>query len=124
MGSVPLSVLFLVADDPSTLYFAIFMSAFLLMATIGPNATLIMNVVPLGLRATASALYLFLIHMLGDAISPAILGAISDFAQDLRTAFFIIPIVLSLSAWTAYKIVRAYPDDARRLETAIAGVRS
>ena len=48
------------------------------------------------LRARAFALNIFLIHILGDAISPTILGAISD-AAGLRAALSLAPLALVLS---------------------------
>ena len=47
------------------------------------------------MRATAYAANIFIIHALGDAISPAIVGAVSDRAG-LATAFWIAPGALAL----------------------------
>ena len=54
--------------------FAVF---FIFLGT-GPVNAATLNAVPAGLRATAMAGQLFAIHVLGDAFSPKIIGAISD----------------------------------------------
>lgn len=65
---------------------AIFVAAFLLLLNMGPlNAALVTSVGP-HIRATAVALNLFVIHLLGDAFSPAIIGLISTHSS-LQTGF-------------------------------------
>lgn len=51
----------------------------LLSMVLGPCNTVIANVVPANKRASGYALYIFLIHVLGDISSPVILGWISTF---------------------------------------------
>ncbi len=60
-----------------------------------------MNAVAPGIRATAVALSIFTIHVLGDVPSPTVLGAISD-ATSLARAVLIIPVAVLLSGaiWT------------------------
>lgn len=65
---------------------AIFVAAFLLLLNTGPlNAALVNSVGP-HIRASAVALNLFVIHLLGDAFSPAIIGVISKYTS-LQTGF-------------------------------------
>lgn len=47
----------------------------------GPLNTLFTNVVPPSIRATSVAFQILVIHLLGDALSPGLLGAGSDFLQ-------------------------------------------
>ena len=44
----------------------------------GPVIAVIHDIVPRHIRATAFAIYLLVIHLLGDTLSPAIIGKISD----------------------------------------------
>lgn len=46
---------------------------------------------------------MLLIHLFGDAISPSIVGAISDASGSLRKAFALVPLTLALAvvAWGA-----------------------
>lgn len=63
-----------------------FLAVFGLFLYTGPAFTLLANVTSSTIRATAFAVNILVIHALGDAISPAILGGIAD-ASDLHTAF-------------------------------------
>lgn len=53
-------------------------AVFLIFLGTGPVNAATLNAVPAGLRATAMAGQLFAIHVLGDAFSPKLIGAISD----------------------------------------------
>jgi len=58
------------------LYFAL--GTALLAFYYGPVTAVMHDVVPKYLRATAFALYVFIIHILGDTLAPAVVGRISD----------------------------------------------
>jgi len=51
-----------------------------------PITTVVVSVVPVHLRSRSSGLEVFLQHLLGDAISPTIVGAISDATGSLQAA--------------------------------------
>ncbi len=57
---------------------ALGVAVFLIFLGTGPVNAATLNAVPAGLRAAAMAGQLFAIHVLGDAFSPKIIGAISD----------------------------------------------
>lgn len=57
---------------------AIFLAVFFLFFNTGPANTALANVTSSHVRATAFALNIFLIHALGDAISPPLIGWISE----------------------------------------------
>jgi hypothetical protein len=65
----------------------------LLFLSTGPINAAIINLVPATERATAIALSVFTIHVLGDVPSPFIIGAISD-ASSLAQAVRIVPIAV------------------------------
>jgi predicted MFS family arabinose efflux permease len=67
-----------------------FLEFFIFLSTSPVNAQLIMSV-NASYRSTANAACVFLIHLFGDAISPTLIGAISDKAG-LTTALFLGPI--------------------------------
>jgi MFS transporter, Spinster family, sphingosine-1-phosphate transporter len=71
-----------------------FVAVFWLFFNTGPANTILANVTRPAIRATAFAINILVIHALGDAISPPIIGAVRDGA-DLHTAFlavsFLIP---------------------------------
>jgi MFS family permease len=54
----------------------VFLAVFFLFFNTGPSNTALANVTPPPLRASAFALNILLIHALGDAISPPVLGAV------------------------------------------------
>jgi len=64
----------------------IFLAVFCLFFNTGPTNTILANVTHPAIRATAFAVNILVIHVLGDAISPAVVGAIADHAS-MRLGF-------------------------------------
>jgi fucose permease len=62
----------------------------------GPVNTTLVNCVPSGMRARAFSLSILSIHILGDAISPPIIGAISDATGNLTVAVLVAPVMLAV----------------------------
>ncbi|HZU37544.1 MAG TPA: MFS transporter [Gemmataceae bacterium] len=56
----------------------IFLACFFLFFNTGPTNTILANVTHPAMRATAFAVNIFVLHLLGDAISPTIIGGIND----------------------------------------------
>ena len=56
----------------------IFLAEFLIFFNTGPSNTALANVTAPAVRATAFAMNIFVIHLLGDAISPPVIGMITD----------------------------------------------
>lgn len=73
----PCTLAMLFAPFPLAWVFCFFAIFFVFM-NIGPSNTAIANVTNPGVRSTAYALNIFVIHALGDAISPPLIGAIAD----------------------------------------------
>jgi MFS family permease len=86
----PLAVYALVTPSAITCLAAMFFAEFFLFLNTGPLNTVIVNVTAPALRARAFAVNIFIIHALGDAISPAMLGWLSDI-WGLRNALLITP---------------------------------
>jgi MFS transporter, Spinster family, sphingosine-1-phosphate transporter len=81
----------------STAYLVCMVIAQLLMfLSTGPINASIVNVVLPTQRASAVALEVFAIHLLGDAISPYLIGAVSD-ASSLAQAVKIVPVAVIIS---------------------------
>ncbi len=74
---------------------------FLFLST-GPVNVVIVSVVPIGARAMAMAVSIFIIHLFGDAIAPPIIGMLAD-RSSLSRAVLIVPAAVALSGflWTA-----------------------
>lgn len=95
----------------STVYLVCMVIAQLLMfLSTGPINAAIVNLVSPTQRASAVALEIFAIHALGDAISPYLIGAVSD-ASSLAQAVKIVPFAVVLSgllwAWAARAQLRS-----------------
>ncbi|MBL8866765.1 MAG: MFS transporter [Planctomycetia bacterium] len=72
-----------------------FVAVFFLFFNTGPANTILANVTRSDIRATAFAINILVIHMLGDVISPPIIGLIADVAS-LQTAFLAVSVVILL----------------------------
>jgi hypothetical protein len=70
---------------------------------IAPISAVSMSAVPPRLRARSSGLQIFVQHVLGDVISPPILGAVSDAAGSLQTALQLtwLALLLNAAVWVA-----------------------
>ena len=82
---------------------ALVLTMFLLFLSTGPVNTLILETVPAGMRASAMAASIFVIHLLGDLWSPKTVGHIADRWGDLqRAVFWTLPGALVVGAifWT------------------------
>ncbi|MDA8168350.1 MAG: MFS transporter [Nitrospiraceae bacterium] len=80
---------------------AMFIAEFFLFLNTGPLNTVIVNVTGPAVRAMAFAVNIFFIHALGDAISPAVLGWLSD-RWGLRPALLITPLAMVLAAFFSF----------------------
>jgi len=94
-AAVPLMILAVYATGALMLP-AIFCAVFVLLIGTGPSNAAIVNSVDAGIRATALAVNIFVIHALGDAISPQLIGRISD-KTSLQTAFWAAFVAAALS---------------------------
>ena len=69
-------------------WWLMFLAVFCLFINTGPTNTILANVTASRIRSTAFAINILVIHALGDAISPAIIGLIADYSN-LQSAFLI-----------------------------------
>lgn len=112
----PFAAWAILAPGISTCMAAIFVAEFFLFLNTGPLNTVIINVTKPSVRAMAFAVNIFFIHALGDAISPSILGWLSD-QWGLRSALLATPLVMVLAGvfcfvcgrYVAYDMAQAEP---------------
>ena len=90
--SSPFVILSLYATNRMVMLGYFFLSIFFMVWYTGPVIAVIHDVVPPDLKATAQALYIFLIHLLGDTFSPAIVGKLADL-HSLPTALLLPAII-------------------------------
>jgi len=113
--SVPCAAAVILLDDRTWVLVAIFLAEVFIFLNTGPLNAIIANVSRSQVRATAYAVNIFVIHALGDAISPALVGAVSD-RVGLATAFWIAPGALALGAVFCFWGMRMYSADAERVK--------
>ncbi len=77
-AGAPVAVMALAARHPAVILPSIFLAEFFLFLNTGPLNAVVLGCVPAQIRATAMAVNIFFIHALGDAISPPIIGVLSD----------------------------------------------
>jgi MFS family permease len=92
--AVPFVVAAFMVSEKSVSMSCLAISMFLLFLCTGPVNTLIIETVPVNLRASAMALSIFMIHLFGDVWSSEIVGRLADHWNDLRKAVLILPVAL------------------------------
>lgn len=98
--AAPFAFVALTAASPSVYYTAIVIAELLLFMSTGPINSAIVNLVSPTQRASALALSMFTIHLLGDVPSPTLIGWMSDMSS-LGKAVLIVPaaVVISGIVW-------------------------
>lgn len=112
----PLFVAFLYTPFPAA-WVLLFFAVFCLFANTGPANTIVANVVRSPIRATGFAINIFVIHALGDAISPPVIGFIAD-QSNLPTAFLVTSAFIVLAGLLWVWGAKYLDDDTRRAEAA------
>jgi hypothetical protein len=95
--AVPVVYVALAAGAPSVFYPALIAAELLLFMSTGPINTAIVNLVNPLERASAVALSVLAIHLLGDVFSPSLIGVLSDHFS-LGNAVMVVPVAVVVSA--------------------------
>ncbi|HEV3410119.1 MAG TPA: MFS transporter [Chthoniobacterales bacterium] len=114
MIGFPFTVLLLFIPFPWA-WGALFVALFFLFFNTGPANTALANVTHPALRATAFAVNIFFIHLLGDAISPPLMGAIAD-RTNMNVAFLAVSGVMLLSGLIWLAGMKFLPRDTALVE--------
>jgi predicted MFS family arabinose efflux permease len=112
--SAPCAAAVILLEDRFWVLAAIFLAEVLIFLNTGPLNAIIASVSRAEVRATAYAANIFVIHALGDAISPTIVGILSDW-KGLAAAFWIAPAMLALAAVFCFWGMRYLAGDVTRL---------
>ena len=106
--AVPLALGAFLASSPVVAMSFLAAAMFAMFLSTGPVNTLILETVPVNLRASAMALSLFMIHLFGDVWSPEIVGRLADH-WNLQRAVLILPAMLVVSGllWLALAVKTA-----------------
>jgi len=92
---------------------AIFIGSFLLLLNTSPLNAALINAVAPGIRATALAVNILMIHLLGDALSPWVIGFISD-RRSLQGGFGSAIVAIALSSAVLFYGMRFAPAVPRK----------
>jgi MFS transporter, Spinster family, sphingosine-1-phosphate transporter len=120
--SSPFVTLSLYTTNHTLMLVYFFLGIFLMVWYTGPIIAVIHDVVPADVKATAQALYILLIHLLGDTFSPAIVGKLADL-HDLQSAL-LLPAVINVAGGliflagcrrVAHQVQRRQADTAEAL---------
>jgi MFS transporter, Spinster family, sphingosine-1-phosphate transporter len=108
LAAAPFVWLALSTHNHTTYLINMVIAQLLLFLSTGPINAAIANLVTAGERATAIALSVFTIHVLGDVISPPLIGAVSD-ASSLEKGVQIVPIAVLIAGLIWIFAARAKP---------------
>ena len=78
IASIPFTLVAVLAPSPAVFWPAMFGTQLLLFLNLGPLNAALVNVLPSDIRARGVGLHTTVIHLLGDALSPVLIGLISD----------------------------------------------
>jgi MFS family permease len=88
-----LAFLLLIITPFPAAWILIFIAEFALFFNTGPSNTILANVTPPEIRARAFAINIFIIHALGDAASPWLIGLVGEYAS-LNVAFILVSVLM------------------------------
>ncbi len=108
--SIPFGVCAVLADSLNIALATMFAAEFFIFAYSGPYHAAIVETVPVTMRSMAFALNIFILHALGDALSPFLLGVVSD-AAGLRAAMFLAMLYLLFGGVTSILAGETYKKD-------------
>jgi len=92
---LPMFVLALIAPFPMA-WLLLFLAVFAVFVNTGPSNTALANVVPPAIRSSAFAFNILIIHVLGDGISPTIIGMVGD-ASNLTNGLMLVSVMIGVS---------------------------
>ena len=112
----PFSVVMLFTPFPSA-WVMMFVAVFFLFFNTGPSNTALANVTDPSVRATAFALNILIIHALGDAAAPPLIGAVAD-RTNMNVAFLVVSAMMLVAGVLWLWGAKFLPSDTARIEAA------
>lgn len=110
----PITAYALITPSLSGCMTAVFFAEFFLFLNTGPLNTVIVTIAKPSMRTMAFAVNIFLIHAFGDAVSPTILGWLSDL-WGLRKALLATPFAFLAAALFCFLCTRFIERDTDRM---------
>jgi MFS family permease len=126
--AAPFGLLMMLSGQRAVFLPALFLAVFFLVLYTGSVNAVIHNVVSPTLRATAVAIFVFVINLGGAALSPVVVGLISDRRQSLQAAMLLLPVLVFFAGLLALAAASVIGGDVqrleRRLDVAVPGARA
>jgi MFS family permease len=104
--AVPATAVAIAANDPAIFWTATALAEVLVFLNVGPLNAVIVGVASSRIRASAVAANVLAIHLCGDALSPSVVGFLSDLAG-LRVALAVMPPLLLVAALLCFRAGRS-----------------
>ncbi len=95
----PLAAAAFLAPNPAAFFGFVFLAIIFLFLVTSPINAVALQAVPTELRASAMALQIFAIHVLGDLWSPPLVGLLAD-RLPIQIAMMTLPLAIAVSAFT------------------------
>ena len=112
----PFSALMLFTAFPFA-WVPMFIAIFFLFFNTGPSNTALANVTAPSIRATAFAVNILIIHALGDALAPPLIGAVAD-RTNMNVAFLVVSATMLFAGVLWLIGVKYLPKDTNAVESA------
>jgi MFS transporter, Spinster family, sphingosine-1-phosphate transporter len=112
----PATVAMLYVPFPGA-WICIFIAVFFLFFNTGPSNTALANVTLPSVRATAFALNIFVVHLLGDVTSPPLIGVIRD-RSNMNIAFLVVSVTMLIAGVLWFWGAKFLARDTEAVETA------
>lgn len=116
MIAFPFSVLMLFTPFPAA-WILMFLAIFFLFFNTGPSNTALANVTQPSVRSTAFALNILVIHALGDATAPPLIGAVAD-KTNMNIAFLVVSAMMLVAGIFWLWAAKYLAGDTKAIESA------
>ncbi len=119
--SVPFAPIFYLAPSTTVALLAAIVPTAMGAVFVGPSVTMVQALVPLRMRATAAAILLFILNIIGLGLGPQTVGFVSDLlhpvlgTDSLRYALLVGPIAGLVSATFYWRAAKTLPADLARV---------
>jgi MFS family permease len=124
LAGFPIFLLVLRAPFP-WIWVLIFLTCFCLFFNTGPTNTILANVTHPGMRSAGFALNILVIHTLGDAVSPTIIGLLNGyFGGDMGKSFFVVSLTFLLAGVLWLAGAKCLQRDTERAPTLLSGTQT
>ena len=115
MIAFPFSVLMLFTPFPAA-WVMMFLAIYFLFFNTGPSNTALANVTNPAVRSTAFALNILIIHALGDATAPPLIGAVAD-RTNMNVAFFLVSAMMLVAGLFWFWGAKFLASDTQAIES-------